>query len=125
MLHPSVVDFVDDICENYWHSFTWTSGGCFAFAEAMVLAFPDAELWVVATREKRDWASQHAFAKYKGRYYDATGEVVEKFLLSNYHGEKIGEVSSWDTKNEFPLWYPSQEFVKNEEIQILANLLNP
>lgn len=101
-------------------SFRWTCGGCFAFAEAMALAI-DAELWVVAEwmPDDKDWASMHAFVNYKGKFYDATGEVTElklrQYKLKKTSQTKLAPVKGWDD-----LWYPDQEFVNEEDIKSLA-----
>lgn len=129
--HPEVLAIVEsvraeygDICSDW----TWTKGGCFAIAEAIVAAVPKAELWAVGTFEGEDWASEHAFVRYKGRYYDADGESTEEVLLAKYgHPErgavKIGKVDDWvDLEEPDALWYPEQEFVTEEEIALMTKL---
>jgi hypothetical protein len=120
--HNEVKRFVDEIRKKH-PDWSWTQGGCFAFAEALKKAF-GAELWVVAQKEDEDWASQHAFVRYEGKFYDATGEVTEEQLLEygwDSSPVKIGPVDNWD--DELSLWYPVQEFVSLEEIYLLSRLL--
>ena len=105
-------------------SWYWTSGGCFAFAEALVKVL-GGELYVVAQLCDDDWSAQHAIMKYRGQYYDATGLVTEKHLIATYgwttSAVRIGSVNNWDS--ELPLWYPDQEFVTDEEIDLICTLL--
>ena len=113
---------VKDIRKEYsWWS--WIRGGCFAFAEALTAAFPDVKLWVIAERLEVDWGSHHAFVKYHGKFYDATGRITKKGLNKPYKNciVKMGEVDNWP--DELPLWYPEQEFVTQKEIKLITQML--
>lgn len=118
-------DIVQEVKVEFdFSGFGWTNGGCFAFAEAITAAIPNSELWVVATKEEDDWASQHAVIKYQDKFYDAEGFQTEKDLLTNYGFirpiNKLGKVKGWVDRVVFPLWYPEQEFVKDEEIKAIT-----
>jgi len=130
--HPLVKKIRDELQPDW----EWTSGGCFAFAEATVKAWKKdgAELWVVGQFQEPtgdewswDWASQHAFVRLRRNFYDATGRVSKRYLLDNFSWEsssaKIGCVKTWDKNNKYPLWYPEQEFVEESEINLIAKLL--
>ena len=121
---PEVKAIVKELRKDYdWWG--WTQGGCYAFAEALVEAFPDATLWVIAEKEKEseDWPSHHAFVKYHGRFYDATGRRTRKDLKAPFTDciVKIGEVENWPDK--WPVWYPQQEFVSLEQIELITEKL--
>ena len=124
---PEVKAIVKNLRKEYrWWS--WTRGGCFAFAEALIAAFPNAKLWVLAERMIDDWASHHAFVKYHGKFYDATGCITkrkiikycDKFQIQRCN-LKIGEVENWP--DELPVWYPDQEFVTSKEIELITKML--
>ncbi len=113
-IRPVLKSIQGDIVDNYYPEFTWTNGGCFSFAEAIVEVLKDAELWVVAEKTEDDWGTHHCFFNYNGAYFDYDGIVTEEWLLKKYgHGEsKIGKVEGWKD-----LWYPDQEFVLLSEMK--------
>jgi len=104
---------------------SWTSGGCFAFAEALVKAIIGAELWAVGQFQGYDWATQHAFVCVDAKFYDADGLTDREALLKKYGWStsraKLGRVKHW--ADEKPLWYPDQEFVTPREINRIARVV--
>jgi len=123
---PEIVAIETTIQETYERSFTWTCGGCFALAEAFTKAIPHAELWVIGEKEENDWASHHAVCKIGEYFYDGNGQNTAKQLLAPYKGKlvKLGKVKTWiDADPPDSLWYPEQEFVRNEEIKLITKSL--
>ena len=123
---PRLKSICAEIKETYCESFEWNCGGCFAFAEALA-TIPGTELWAVGQKEKDDWATQHAFVKFKDHYFDSSGEISAGKLLKkygdSYSESKLGRVSDWIKKPDpNGLWYPQQEFVKNTEIDSVVSV---
>lgn len=102
--------------------FSWTCGGCFAFAEAINKGLPKSKLCVVGQfdKEVKDWVSQHAFVQYQNTYFDYNGtqteEELKKYFVPSMGKVKLGEVEKWTN-----LWYPEQEYVTDEEIKAIKN----
>lgn len=119
-----VVEILNDIRRTHFDDFSWTFGGCYAFAEVLNDAIPCSELWCVATKDLYDWSSQHAFVKYKNRFYDSEGLNSKVNLLLRYGSingkNKLMKVHDEEDFEE-ELWYPDQEFVTEEEKAIIKS----
>jgi hypothetical protein len=64
---------------------TWTKGGCFAFAEAFHKAF-GGELYGVCRHDLRgkDWPVDHAVVRLGGKFWDFDGSHTARALLKRY-----------------------------------------
>jgi hypothetical protein len=65
--------------ETEWsdHDWTWTAGGCFAFAENLKKAY-GGQLWALSRLcdygdGQKDWGADHAVVFVNGHYYDFNG----------------------------------------------------
>ena len=103
--------------------FDWTSGGCFAFAEAARRC--GAAVGAVAEwcDDAGDWAPHHAFFVVGDCLYDATGRHTPRAMLRRYErmtgtSLRLGVVKGWSD-----LWWPEQEYVKESEIRQITKQL--
>ena len=129
MTLPQIEAIRLSIRKDYFKGFGWTSGGCFAFAEAISASLPTSELWIVGvqTKGETDWTPNHAIVKFDGNFYDAKGQQSEKKLIKDFgwtnkgYKAKLGNVHEWlELEEPDCCWYPEQEFVREEEIHLIA-----
>ena len=72
---PWWVDVLAPMTAELWSDgWSWTEGGCFAFADRMQKAY-GGQQWCVARfdPEEKDWAAEHAVVKIGGVYYEFHG----------------------------------------------------
>lgn len=106
---------------NWGNRWTWTEGGCFAFAEIFHEVY-GGEFWGVCSDPdgEDDYAVEHAMVKVNGLFYDFTGVVdVEKYMkkLSKENGRELKLLPRHEA-----FWF-EDEYLDDDDLEYLRDVL--
>lgn len=101
---------------------TWTRGGCWAFAAALKAAIGGTLCGICEQDEDGFWATNHALVKKNGRYYDYTGVVDPEKACAELARERGTPQRLMCTRhNGFEVY--DDEFLDDEQWDFLHKVL--
>lgn len=104
---------------------TWTSGGCFVFAEAFHEAF-GGRLCCVCTydSDSEDYPAGHAMVELNGVFYDARGQVDVATCISEVEAT-MGTSAEVRYKDDPDVFWFQDDFLNDKQMRALKNSLCP
>lgn len=102
---------------------TWTKGGCFAFAEAFQKAFGGVLYGVCEyDPDGKDWPVNHAVVRLHDHFFDFEGPHDEAELLRQYKSKRKTKNAVLPNNNENVFWF-EDDFLNDEQWTKLHEIL--
>lgn len=117
----SLAERVREQCEE--PDWSWTEGGCFAFAEALATAHKG-ELWGFCAYDTHgdDYPVHHAVVKVSDRFYDCTG-MIDPAACAAEISAKVGEVVELRCRDDEQVYWFTDDFLTPAESKELSAAL--
>lgn len=121
--------YTAELRRGWGREWTWVTGGCFAFAEALHDVF-GGELWGVCSHVDADdglgddYPVEHAMVKIGGKFYDFNGVVDAEAYMAALSKEKPYATMSVRPKTDPEIFWFEDEYIDDEGMDLLRRVLS-